>query len=271
MGGWVACVVALLSTTACIQAELVPCGDRLCPTGTQCVGGMVCATTEQIDACAALLEGDPCDLAAGTGTCVGGVCTISGCGNGVLEADEACDDGNAAGGDGCSADCAKIEVCGDGFLDELEICDDGNTNAIDGCDACRHRGWSASAVVGGNTLAVKISLDLPYDVAVDRFGNYFIADSGSERVFRVDRATNTVTVVAGGGTGGDGGQATDANIGNPTGVAVDDLGNLYIAAPNSARVRRVAPNGVITTIAGTGVYGYSGDNGPATAAQLYAP
>ena len=82
------------------------------------------------------------------------------------------------------------------------------------------------------------------------------------------------TTVAGTGTccgfGGDNGAATNALLTGPGGVAVDAAGILYIADTGNSRVRKVS-NGVITTVAGTGTAGFSGDNGPATSAQLNAP
>jgi sugar lactone lactonase YvrE len=84
---------------------------------------------------------------------------------------------------------------------------------------------------------------------------------------------DTITTFAGtsGGFSGDGGPATAAKLDGPTAVAVDGKGNVYIADINNNRVRRVGPDGTITTIAGTGVGGFSGDGGPATSAQLFAP
>ena len=73
------------------------------------------------------------------------------------------------------------------------------------------------------------------------------------------------------GFGGDGGPATAAVFGAPWGVAVDGLGNLYIADAPGQRIRRVGVDGIITTIAGTGAFGFNGDGGAATAAQLYYP
>ena len=130
--------------------------------------------------------------------------------------------------------------------------------------------WGYSGDGGPATGA---QLDHPQGVAVDAAGNLYIGDSGNERVRRVDRA-GVITTVAGtdaGGAVGDGGPATDAQLASPGGVAVDRLGNLYIGDSGSARVRRVDPAGVITTVAGTGVSGYSGDGGPATNAQLTWP
>ena len=110
-------------------------------------------------------------------------------------------------------------------------------------------------------------------VAVDGQGNVYIADRGSARVRKVSRG-GTITTIAGTGDygfSGDGGPATSARLDSPHGVAVDGKGNLYIADLGNQRVRKVSRGGTITTIAGTGNYGFSGDGGPATSARLYNP
>ncbi len=111
------------------------------------------------------------------------------------------------------------------------------------------------------------------DVATDVVGNLFIADPGTQRIRKVD-PSGTITTVAGNGTGGysgDGGPATAAAIHNAVGVAADAEGNLLIADAGNQRIRKVDPSGIITTVAGNGTSGYSGDGGPATLAQLYSP
>ena len=124
-----------------------------------------------------------------------------------------------------------------------------------------------------DTLATVAKLEVPVGVAVDRQGNVFIADFGTHRVRRLDAGTGLLTTVAGTGDfgfDGDGGPATQALLNRPSGVAVDSLGNLFIADRGNRRVRRVdARTGIITTVAGTGEAGFSGDGGPATQAQLY--
>ena len=124
---------------------------------------------------------------------------------------------------------------------------------------------------GDNGPAVAARLDHPRDVAVDGAGNLYIADYLDHRIRRVD-ASGTITTIAGtgeNGYSGDNGPAVAAQIYGPGGVAVDAVGNLYLTA--GGRIRRVDASGIITTIAGTGRYGYSGDGGPAVAAELYSP
>jgi uncharacterized protein (TIGR03437 family) len=123
-----------------------------------------------------------------------------------------------------------------------------------------------------NIPGTSASLSSLNAVAVDVAGNVFFTDR-HHAVLRLDATTGVLTVVAGNGTpgySGDDGPATKAQLNNPRGVAVDAAGNLYIADNYNDRVRKVS-NGVITTVAGNGVYGYSGDNGPATSAQVSGP
>lgn len=116
----------------------------------------------------------------------------------------------------------------------------------------------------------------PDAVAVDRKGNVYIGVSG--RVRKVSPG-GTITTLTGtglcsgsyGSPRGDGGPATRAQVCDPAGLAVDGKGNVYIADAADHRVRKVSPGGTITTIAGTGKYGLSGDGGPATKAKLFRP
>ena len=115
-------------------------------------------------------------------------------------------------------------------------------------------------------------------MAVDGAGNLFIADTSNNRIRRVD-ARGIITTVAGigsegvegSGFGGDGGPAITARLNSPFGLAPDRQGNLYIADSYNHRIRRVDASGIITTVAGTGVRGHSGDGGPATRAKLRNP
>jgi sugar lactone lactonase YvrE len=126
---------------------------------------------------------------------------------------------------------------------------------------------------GDGGPATSAQLSWPKDVALDGSGNVYIADTGNSRI-RMVSPGGIITTVAGTGDfgyGGDGGTATNAKLAYPSGLAVDGTGNLYVADTNNFRVRKISTNGIITTIAGTGVQGYSGDGGPATNAQLSVP
>lgn len=134
-------------------------------------------------------------------------------------------------------------------------------------------GNGAFGFSGDGGPATSASLFLPYGVAVDGAGNLYIADLLNQRIRKVD-TTGTITTVAGSGTygfSGDGGPAISASLGSPDGVAVDEAGNLYIADLYNRRVRKVDSGGMISTVAGNGAYGFSGDGGPATSASLSSP
>src|SRR5208337_4056835 len=109
----------------------------------------------------------------------------------------------------------------------------------------------------------------------DASGNLFIADSGNNRIREVNRATGIITTVAGNGTSGykgDGGSATAAELRVPFALTFDASGNLFIADTENSVVREVNLTlGAIATVAGNGTRGFSGDGGPATAAELAGP
>jgi len=126
---------------------------------------------------------------------------------------------------------------------------------------------------GDGGPAAAAQLNAPHGITADAAGNVYIADSKNNRVRRV-RTDGIIETVAGNGqsgAAGDGAPATAAAVGPPSGVALDAAGNLYISQQTAHVIRRVVPNGIITTIAGTGTAGYSGDGGPATQAQMRSP
>jgi sugar lactone lactonase YvrE len=128
--------------------------------------------------------------------------------------------------------------------------------------------------IGDNGSAISAELNYPSGVAVDAAGNIYIADTSNNRIRKV--SNGVITTVAGSetvgfiGHRGDGGPATAATLNQPSGVALDSAANLYIADTVNQRIRKVS-NGVITTVAGNGALGFSGDNGPATSATLDYP
>jgi sugar lactone lactonase YvrE len=124
---------------------------------------------------------------------------------------------------------------------------------------------------------------LPRYLAFAPAGDLYVTDGapisaiggliGGCRIIRVS-TTGTLSVVAGTGTcgfSGDGGPATAAQLNDPNGLALDSAGNLYVADSNNQRIRRIDRNGIITTVAGTGTAGFSGDGGLGTRARLYDP
>jgi sugar lactone lactonase YvrE len=134
-------------------------------------------------------------------------------------------------------------------------------------------GTGTNGFSGDGGPATSAQLSTPLGVAVDPASNLFIADSWNNRIRKVDTA-GTITTVAGNGTGGfsgDGGPATKAEFSGPSDVAVDPAGNLFIADQYNQRIRKVDTTGTITTVAGNGTNGFSGDGGPATGAQLGGP
>ena len=125
----------------------------------------------------------------------------------------------------------------------------------------------------GDGIAATAQVKSPLGVAVDSAGNIFIADSSNNRVRKIDTSGN-ISTVAGTGTGpfnGDGIAATSANIGLPSGIAIDSAGNIFIADTDNDRIRKVDTSGNISTVAGNGTPGFSGDGSAATSAQLNFP
>jgi len=130
-----------------------------------------------------------------------------------------------------------------------------------------------SAYGGDGGLATEAQLAYPSGVEVDIKGNIYIADTNNHRIRKID-TNGIITTIAGNGTsgyGGDGGLATEAQLAYPGDVTVDVRGDIYIADTNNNVIRKIDSNGIITTVAGNGIYGYSGEGILATDAKLAYP
>jgi hypothetical protein len=142
---------------------------------------------------------------------------------------------------------------------------------------------------GDGGIATNAELYVPEAVFTDTVGNVYIADAGNNRIRKITASTGIITTVAGsggyggvgtGGFGGDGGAATNAKLDQPSGLCVDNSGNIYIADYGNNRIRKInTTTGIITTVAGIGptgytgggFIGYSGDGGPSVDAQFSGP
>jgi len=133
--------------------------------------------------------------------------------------------------------------------------------------------FPGAEVLAKSLSATKTEISLVDGIAVDKRGNIYIAMRDNNIISRIDLKGNMTTYVGTGASGfsGDGGKATEAKLNVPAGLTFDKRGNLYIADRNNHRIRKVDTRGTITTIAGTGTAGFSGDGGAATKAQLNLP
>ncbi len=129
---------AIAASSGCLEATPIECADGfVCGDGEACAPlGGGCADADAVAACVGQPDLTPC---LADGVCADQICVAAGCGNGLVEGDEACDDGNQLAGDGCSRGCDSIEACGNGVVDEpAEDCDDQNTDNDDNCHTdCR--------------------------------------------------------------------------------------------------------------------------------------
>ena len=141
-------------------------------------------------------------------------------------------------------------------------------NIITTCAGNNVSGFSGD---GGPATAAK--LYAPTSVIVDNTGNIIFCDEANYRIRKIN-TSGIITTIAGTGIygfSGDGGQATAAQFFNPEAIVSDGAGNLFIADRDNNRIRKINTSGIISTIAGNGTAGFSGDGGPATAAELYSP
>ena len=134
-------------------------------------------------------------------------------------------------------------------------------------DSCR------PGATGDGGLATAARVNKPWGVAVDSNDDVYIVDTGNNSIRKVVVATGIIDTIAGTDVGysGDGGPAIAAQMNKPTRVVVDSTGKFYIADNLNSVIRKVSASGTITTVAGTGVAGYSGDGGNAKLAQLNLP
>src|ERR1700752_2823905 len=183
------------------------------------------------------------------------------------------------GGDGGSATAAEIyDPSGVAFdaAGNLYIADAGNNRIRKVTTAgiiSTFAGTGAPVFSGDGGPATAAKLWQPMGVSIDAIGNMYIADNANFVIRKVTTA-GIISTIAGDttqGYSGDGGPATAAQLSDASGIALDGAGNLYIADNANNRIRKVNTSGIITTIAGNGTLGYSGDAGPATAAELSAP
>ncbi len=147
----------------------------------------------------------------------------------------------------------------------------GNLTTVAGSPNINGAGDQGFSGDGGSATAA--TLNTPSAVAVDSAGNLYIADTGNGRVRRVNSFGAISTAAGNGGFGdsGDGGPAVNASFMQPADVAVDSAGNVYVADPEGQRVRKIDTSGVITTVAGSGEQGFTGDGGPAVNATFHSP
>src|SRR5579871_2031766 len=127
--------------------------------------------------------------------------------------------------------------------------------------------------LGDGGPATSAQLTQPFGVVTDAAGNLYITDSSNYRIRKVDTSGN-INTIAGNGTAGfsgDGGPALSASLNKPFGISIDGAGNLYFADSSNHRIRKIDTNGIITTVAGNGTGGFSGDGGLATKAELFRP
>ncbi len=134
-------------------------------------------------------------------------------------------------------------------------------------------GTGVAGFSGDSGLAINAQLNNPQGIFWDVHNNVYFGDHYNHRIRKID-GSGIITTIAGNGTpgfGGDGGPATAAELYYPSGVTMDSLGNIYIADMYNQRIRKIDIAGIITTVAGTGTAGYSGDGGLATLADIRYP
>ncbi len=158
----------------------------------------------------------------------------------------------------CVPSSAAVDLSGNLYVADTGACrvqklsSDGRVTTVAGYPSPGGGGARCGNGVDG-VPATDTLLNGPYGVAVDGFGNIYVADTYNNRIRKIS-VDGIITTVAGGGYSGDGGPATSAALNRPHGVAVDAVGNIYIADTENFRVRKVSTDGIITTVAGNGAF-----------------
>jgi cysteine-rich repeat protein len=248
------------------RCALPSCGDGVVDTGEACDEGAAngdapdtCRATCALPSCGdgVIDAGERCDDGLLNSDIRASACRTrcvpASCGDGTIDAGEACDDGTLNSdivADACRTTCARA-ACGDGVVDDGEVCDDGNRVGGDGCRA--------------DCLKVEVCGDGEVDP-----GEACDDDNDNPRdgCDACRRTTWAVSVPLGGRALAD---VAGFALTNPGGVAVDAVGGVYVADTGAHRVLRLDPDGSVVVIAGTGTAGFSGDDGPAIAAELRGP
>ncbi len=239
--------------------------------GPAVAANLGCPSGVDLDGAGNLYIADTCNnrirkVTAGTGV----ISTVAG------------DGSFGSGGDGGSAISASLYYPHDVAVDvsgNLYVMDTGNyrvrrINAATGVISTV-AGNGATAFSGDGGPAVSASIGFALGLTVDRTGNLYVADTGNNRVRRVDATTGVIGTVAGSGSygfSGDGGPAVNASLYYPYDVAADADGNIFVADFSNGRIRKVeATTALISTVAGDGSFGFGGDGGPATSASFAYP
>lgn len=161
----------------------------------------------------------------------------------------------------------NLFISNDGVSRIRKVTNDGIINTIAGIDTVNGGGYN-----GDNIPALTAQLSHPSCIALDTIGNLYISDQ-SMRIRKIN-TDGIITTIAGTGVSGysgDNGLAIDAKIGDPIGIISDKMGNIYFTDIDNNVIRKIDKNGIITTVAGNGSAGYTGDGGPAKLATLNNP
>ena len=305
--------VCALMLVGCLRSTVTVCDNGIvCPADQVCGPAGGCVDPEQLSACEGAADATPCTIpGVGAGLCTGGVCVSSRCGDGIVQAGEACDDRDP---EVCTANCA-MPTCGDGFVQTGEACDEGAANADD--RACTTRCLAAMCgdgfVFAGTEECDDTVLNADSQACTsaclrNTCGDGAVwtgvepCDDGNTASGDGCRADCRKSEVCGDaaldvGEGCDDGNinpadgcdaciettwqasavlggttlATTFAIASPDPLAADPAGNLYLGTAESLIYRVDAATKAVTVLAGTGTAEFSGDGGPATTAQLRYP